>query len=191
MIELLERIRIRAMTSPDLSAAVECGKGFKALRGTLSLSNGSLRFQTKDECVFDLPTASIEKIVWHWYSFSGAFEATIHGKSYFLSFVPRGASLGAWYAGLTTGRHWRAALEGRRAPTGGPLIARIFLGLYWLLRLLFLGVFLILALGIMADPAQSKGQKIFFGIGFALVAVYFVLMLIQGVRAVVHTLRGR
>jgi hypothetical protein len=179
------------MTPPNLSAAVECGKGFKALRGTLSLSNGSLRFQTRDECVFDVSPASIEKIVWHWYSFSGAFEATIHQKNYFLSFVPRGASLGAWYAGLSTGRQWRAALEGRPAPTGGPLIARIFLAVYWLLRILILGVFLILALANMVDPSQAKGQRIFFGVGFVLVAIYWVLMIIQGVRAVVHTLRGR
>jgi hypothetical protein len=179
------------MTPPDLSATVECGKGFKALAGTLTLSNGSLRFETKDECVFDVPPASIERIVWHWYSFSGAFEATIHQKNYFLSFVPRGASLGAWYAGLTTGRQWRAALEGRCAPTGGPLIARIFLAVYWLLRLLILGVFLILALANMVDPSQAKGERIFFGIGFVIVAIYLVLMIIQGVRAVVHTLRGR
>ena len=112
--------------SQGITASVECGKGFKALRGELSLSGGQLRFQTQDACVFEVAVTSIEKIVWHWYSFGGAFEATIRGKSYFLSFVPRRAGLGSWYAGLTTGRQWRAALEGRPAPTGGPLIARIF-----------------------------------------------------------------
>jgi len=179
------------MTPPNLSAAVECGKGFKALRGTLSLSNGRLRFQTKDECVFDVAPASIEKIIWHWYSFSGAFEGTIHQKHYFLSFVPRGANLGAWYAGLRMGRQWRAALEGRSAPTGGPIAARIFLVLYWLLRIFFLGVFLIVTLATMADPAQAKWQRILSGIAFALIAVYLVLMIIQGLQAVLSTMRRR
>jgi len=94
-----------------LTAVVECGKYFRADRGILTLGDDRLRFETDGESSFDVPLGSIQKIVWHWYSFSAAFEATIAGKNYFLSFIPRGAGFGDWYHGLRTGHRWRAAMK--------------------------------------------------------------------------------
>ena len=51
------------------------------------------------------------------------------------------------------------------------------------MRVFFLGIFLIIALGSLVDPAQSTGQRIFFGVSFALVAVYLILTIIEGVRS--------
>ena len=84
-----------------LTAPVECGKYFKADRGTLTLEGGQLKFEAGGLVRFDVALSSIQRIVWHWYSLSGAFEATIAGQSYFLSFVPRRASLSDWYTGLS------------------------------------------------------------------------------------------
>src|SRR5208337_1185400 len=110
----------------QLTAPVECGKYFKADRGTLTLSSGNLRFDSDGRCVFEVPLVSIQKIVWHWYSFSAAFEATIAGQNYFLSFIPRAAGFNDWWTGLVTGRRWRAAMEGKPAPAQMPLAARLF-----------------------------------------------------------------
>jgi hypothetical protein len=82
-------------------ASVECGKYFK----------------TNRRCLFDVPLSTIQKVVWPWYSFNGAFEATIADQRYFLSSVPRGAGIDAWYHGLSTGRQWGS--YGRQTSTGG------------------------------------------------------------------------
>ena len=120
-----------------LTASVECGKYIKAERGTLTFADGQLRFETAGRTLFDVPLSSAQKIIWHWYSLGGGFEAIIGGQSYFLSFVPRGSGLGVWYAGLSTGRRWRATMEGRPAPAGPPLAARLFMVFFQIIMLFF------------------------------------------------------
>jgi hypothetical protein len=138
----------------ELTAPVECGKYFKADRGTLTLTSGNLRFESDGRCLFDVPLSSIQKVVWHWYSLSAAFEATIAGQNYFLSFVPRAASLNQWYSGLVTGRRWRAALEGRTLPESAPGVRRFWIFLR-IAQIFVLGCSAIVWLGVAMAPAAS------------------------------------
>ena len=167
----------------ELATRVSCGKYLKADIGTLSLSAGRLSFETDGTRLFDVSLESIEKITWHWYSFSGAFEARIAGVNYFLSFVPRNSGLSSWHDGLTIGRQWRAALEGRPMPKGPPLGARIFLLAINLVLVFFLICFLILTLGTAVDPHQTTGERILSGVGAALAFLMLVIRVWQGVLA--------
>ena len=166
----------------ELHATATCGKFFKAETGELSLSHGRLRFVVLGTAVFDTSFKAIEKITWHWYSFSGAFEATIEGTNYFLSFVPRNAQLGgSWSSGLRTGRQWRAAFEGRTIPISGPIMARIFLVLMRVVVFFLLGCFAIITFSQAIDPHRSNYDAIMFGWLPALVCIgQLVLMVIQG-----------
>ena len=166
----------------ELTARVTCGKYFKADTGTLSLFGGRLSFEANGTRVFDASVASIEKITWHWFSFSGAFEAKIAGVSYFLSFVPRNSGLSSWHDGLTIGRQWRAALEGRPMPEGSPLGARIFLWVANVFLFFFMICFLILALGAAVD-AQSTSERILSGVFAGLVSLMLVMRVWEGVLA--------
>lgn len=168
------------MPPPELSAQVECGKGFKASTGTLSLSNDQLRFETDEGAAFDLPLSSVPKLIWHWYSFSAAFETTIDGKNYFISFMPRGAGLATWYESLATGRKWRAALEGRPLPTGSSIFSRIFMAAFWLIRLFFLVISAILCLAAAIDETASQTSRILSGVMAALVTFYMVMFVVVG-----------
>ena len=166
----------------ELHSNATCGKFLKAETGELSLSHGRLRFVALGKSVFDTSFKAIEKITWHWYSFSGAFEATIEGTNYFLSFVPRNAQLGgSWSSGLRTGRQWRAAFEGRTIPTHGPWLARVFLVLAQVVMFFFLGCFAILAFSHAIEDQRTNYDAIFFGWLPALVCLgQMVLMVIQG-----------
>lgn len=174
-----------------MSADVECGKFFKAERGTLSLSGGRLRFESGERCVFDVPLSGIDKIVWHWYSFSAAFEARIGSESYFLSFVPRSSGLNAWYGGLTTGRQWRAALEGRPVPARGPLVARLFLVLMGVVIAFLGGCFFLLTLSVAVDETQTSTDRILCGVVAASGAAMGIVSAIEGTRRVRRMLNNR
>ncbi len=165
----------------ELTSGVTCGKYLKADTGTLSLSAGRLTFETNGTRLFDVSVESIEKITWHWYSFSGAFEARIAGVSYFLSFMPRNSDLSSWRDGLTIGRQWRAALEGRPIPTRSPLGLRIFLVLFNLIVAFFAICFLILTFGAAVDPLQSTSVRILGGVSAALAFLMIVMRVWQGV----------
>ncbi len=170
------------MPSPELSAQVECGKGRKASSGTLTLSNDQFRFETEEGVAFDLPLSSLPKLIWHWYSFSAAFETTIDGKNYFISFMPRSPGLGTWYGSLATGRMWRAALEGRPIPTGSSIFAKLFIAAFWLLRLFFLGCALILCLVSFGD-SKTQLNRILMGSMAALILVYIIMFVIVGIQS--------
>ncbi|MGD0223058.1 MAG: hypothetical protein ABSF71_12035 [Terriglobia bacterium] len=174
-----------------LTASVECGKYLKADRGTLTLADGQLRFETGGRSLFDLPLRSIEKIVWHWYSFGGAFEATIAGQSNFISFVPRGAGLGVWYTGLSTARQWRAAFEGRPAPEGPPLAARLFMVVFEIAMIFILGCFALLSLGVAIDPASSILSRIFAGACAVVFGLTCIVLAGKGIKAIGATLCGK
>ena len=171
------------MTSAKLSAQVECGRDFKAENGTLTLSQGQLRFDTQNGVAFDLPVTAIGKIVWHWYSFSAAFEATIDGKSYFLSFMPRRPSLAAWFEGMATGRKWRAVLEGRPLFTVASIYFKILMLAFWLARLLLMAVSLLFALTTATDSATELPYRILAGFMAVLLVGYLVLFIILGVQS--------
>lgn len=171
------------MPKPELSAQVECGKGFKASSGTLALSNDHLRFETDEGAAFDLPLSSVPKLIWHWYSFSAAFETTIDGKNYFISFMPRGAGLTTWYESLATGRKWRAALEGRPIPTGSSIFAKLFMAAFWLIRLFFLGISTIVCLGFAIEDSTTQGYRILAGFMAVMLVVYIVLYIIVGIQS--------
>ncbi len=173
-----------------LTASVECGKYFKADRGTLTLADGQLRFESGDRCLFDVALSSVQKMVWHWYSFGGAFEATIADQKYFLSFVPRGSGMDEWYAGMSTARHWRAALEGKPAPDRPPGGARILVVFFRIAQILILGCFTLLSLGVAIDPGATTVSRILGGGGAAAAGVGVVVSIYQGVRAMVVGLRG-
>ena len=167
------------MNSAALSAHVECGRGVRNMRGELVLSDEKicLRLNGKEE--FHLPVSSLERIVWHWYSFSAALDVRVSGKSYFISFIPRSPSLSQWYRGLTAGRYWRAVLEGRTPPRRGPMAARAILVLLWLAQLL---ITLALTLGFLVAGIDSTSTGIrFLAVGGGLLlGCYFVLMLVTG-----------
>ena len=177
------------MSAPELTAQVECGKGFKADVGSLTLSKNHLRFETASGVAFDIAVESIEKIVWHWYSFGAAFEATIGGKSYFLSFMPRGAGLGTWYESLGVGRCWRAALEGKQIPVGPSIFATVFMAVYWVVRLFLLAISAILALATAIDEGTSQTYRILGGVMAAMLAIYIVLFIVTGVQSVLASRR--
>jgi hypothetical protein len=174
-----------------LTASVECGKYFKADRGTLTLADGKLRFETGGRSVFEVPLSSIQKIIWHWYSLGGAFEATVAGQSYFISFIPRGSGLGVWYTGLSTARRWRAAFEDRPAPEGTPFAARLFMVLFRIALIFILGCFSLLSLGGAVDPAASTLNRILGGVGAVVVGLYCVVLAGQGMKAIGTALRGK
>lgn len=172
-----------------LTASVECGKYISAERGTLTLADGQLRFETAgDRALFDVPLSSAQKIIWHWYSFGGGFEAIIADKSYFISFVPRGAGLGVWYSGLSTGRRWRAAMEGRPAPSGPPLAARLFIIFFQVSMLFFLACFALLALGVAIEPATPIFMRILSGVSAAALGITCFILTGQGIMAVIRSL---
>jgi hypothetical protein len=174
-----------------LTVSVECGKYLKAERGTLTLADGQLRFETGAGVVFDVPLSSIQTVVWHWYSFSAAFEATISGQHYFLSFVPRGVNLGVWYSGISTGRRWRAAMEGKPAPAGPPLAARVFIVFYQVVMIFVLACFALLALGAAIEPASSVFVRILSGVSAALLGLYCIVLTGQGIKAIARALRRK
>jgi len=167
----------------QLTAPVECGKYFKADRGTLTLASGKLRFDSDGRSVFDVPLSSIQKIVWHWYSFSAAFEATIAGQNYFLSFIPRAAGLNDWYNGLVTGRRWRAALEGKKALEHMPLAARLFRVLLRIGQIFVLGSAAAVWLGVAMDPAGSTLIRVLSGASSVAAAAGGIALVVQGLRA--------
>ena len=177
------------MILTELSTQVEWGKGFKAKSGTLSLAHGHLRFDTVDATAFNVSVGSIQ-IVWHWYSFSTAFETTIEGTNYFLSFMPRGAGLNSWHGGLTTGRQWRAALAGRPVPTSGPIVAKIFVGVFWLLRLFFLVVAALLSLATAIKEGASNQAQIVGGVGAALITTYIIFFIVVGFQSLLAMRKG-
>jgi hypothetical protein len=173
-----------------LTASVECGKFFKADRGTLTLTDGQLRFESGGRCLFDVPLASIQKMVWHWYSFGGAFEATIAGQRYFLSFVPRGADLDLWYKGVSTARQWRAVLEGAPAPQGTPIAARLLLVVFQIVQIFTLSCLALLSLSAAIDPAASVVTRILGGAGAIAAGFGAGALMYQGVIAIAAALRG-
>jgi len=120
--------------TPQMTATVWLGKWVRAEQGTLLLVGGKLKFANEENVLFDCPLNQIEKITWHWYSFSGAFELWTGGSGYYVSFLPRHATLGAWHAGLAEGRKWRAALEGRHISGGTSLGFRLFVSLMSLIQ---------------------------------------------------------
>ena len=165
-----------------LEADATCGKFFKAETGKLSLAGGRLQFLAGGKTVFDTPFVAIEKIIWHWYSFSGAFEVDIDGKSYFLSFVPRHAKLGgSWNSGLQVGRQWRAAFEDRPVPADRHLFAGLFQALIRVVMFFFLGCFAILAFSRAIEDHRSIYDSILFGWTPALLCIaQMIMILMQG-----------
>jgi len=153
------------MSTPSLSpleADVNCGKYFKAISGKLTLSHETLRLDTGSGCVFNSRVTDIQKIVWHWYSFSGAFEVWIGGTSYFLSFVPRNAGRGSWNRGMTEGRRFRAALEGRDATqesSWGLKIMNAFMMLAQVFMMLVSLLFYLMAA--FSDESSKQTRQIF------------------------------
>ena len=108
--------------SPDgrLTADVWCGKWLFPKRGTLTLSGRRLVFEMRGQPVFDVTLDRIERLTWHWHSFSAAFEAEIGGRSWFLSFVRPGNALFNWWREFQRGRLWRSEIEARR--NGAPVV---------------------------------------------------------------------
>jgi hypothetical protein len=164
----------------QLTAPVECGKYFKADRGTLTLASGNLRFESDGRCVFDVPLPSIEKIVWHWYSFSAAFEATIARQNYFLSFIPRMAGFHEWWAALMTGRRWRAAMEGNAAPGSMPLAARLFRVSLQVAQIFIMGCAAILSWGMAMAPDASTLSLLLGLLGAVAAGLGFIALIGRG-----------
>jgi hypothetical protein len=91
------------------------GKWFMPKVGKLTLEGQRLSFQVGEQLEFDVPLEELQELTWHWYSFSAAFETTVRGKPYFLSFLGPGNTLGSWWRGLQRGRQWRAEMTARLA----------------------------------------------------------------------------
>ncbi len=96
-----------------MTATAWCGKWFFPQRGTLSLEGDRIGYRIGDRPEFDVTLAELEGLTWHWYSFGAAFEATVHGKRYFLSFLGPGNTSSSWWQGMRTGWQWRARMRSR------------------------------------------------------------------------------
>ena len=172
------------MAPPELTAQVWCGKWFSATAGELSLKDGRLRFTANKDRVFDIPAATA-KIVWHWYSASAAFETTVDGKSYFISFLPRGARGAERSDGMRTGRQWRAALSGKPEPPERSTLRLVWAVVSQIGMTLFYAV---LALVFAVQASGADGPLFirfllgFMSAGSAVMAVLSVAMLVQGPR---------
>ena len=172
------------MAPAELTAQVWCGKWFSAKAGELSLTDGRLRFTAKKEQVFDIPAATA-KIVWHWYSASSAFETTVAGKSYFISFLPRGARGDERSDGMRAGRQWRAALSGKPEPPERSTFRLVWAVVSQIGMALFYAV---LALVFAVQASGADGSLVirsllgFMSAGTALMAVLSVAMLVQELR---------
>jgi hypothetical protein len=180
-----------AKSPAELSARVECGRGVRALRGELLLSAGQLCLRSDSQTVFDVPVSSIERIVWHWYSFGAAFEAWINGKSHFISFIPRSPSMTEWYRGLVAGRYWRAVLEGRTPPRRGPVVAQAMLVLFWLIQLFFIAIMAVVFLGVAVDSPDSLLTRIGCTVASIAAAGTFVWLAITGAKSGWRLMRER
>lgn len=156
-----------------LEATVWVGKWVRAEEGTLSLRDGRLRFENEKRCLFDSDVKKIEKMVWHWYSFSGAFEVWIDGASYFISFVPRNSGLGTWHSGLVEGRKWRAVFAGRPVPKGSSIGIKLFTSLYSLIQAFFYAVGGIL----MAMQVTDESNAMWLRIGAGLMVLLLLFMI--------------
>jgi hypothetical protein len=161
----------------NMEATAWVGKWVKAQEGTLSLNAGRLRFANEQRCLFDSELSKLEKIVWHWYSFSGAFEVWIGDANYFVSFVPRKSRLGAWHSGLAEGHQWRAALEGRPLPQSGPLGPKIFISLLSLVQAFFYACGAILISMWVADESKALWERIGWGL-LVLLLLFMILYLL-------------
>ena len=162
---------------PGMTATVWIGKWVRAEEGTLSLHDGKLKFANEKNVLFDCPLNQIEKITWHWYSFSGAFEFWTRGSGYFVSFLPRHATLGAWHAGLAEGRKWRAAMEGRPMPHGSSLIVRLFTSVISLVQAFFYAVFGLTIMMYALDESKAMWIRMSAGV-FVLLILYLILYLL-------------
>ena len=147
----------------------------------LARGAGKLRFANKKRCLFDCALTKIEKTVWHWYSFGGAFEVWIDGTSYFISFVPRRSRLGSCHLGLDEGHRWRAALEGRPVPQGSPLGPKIFLCLYSLVQAFLFAVAGILMMMQLTDETNAMSIRIVCGLMVPLLLFLILYLLWQAV----------
>lgn len=99
-----------------LTARAWCGKWFFPKAGVLALNGGRLTYSIAGQTQFDVSLAEVQNLTWHWYSFSSAFEATVHGKNYFISFLGPGNTVRTWLRGIRTGRQWREELTRRLRP---------------------------------------------------------------------------
>ena len=99
----------------------------------------------------------------------------------------RHSGLSSWRDGLTIGRQWRAALEGRPMLKGPPIGARIFLLAINLCLVFFLICLLIVTLGAAVDPHQTTGLRILSGVSATLVFLMLVIRVWQGVLALPRT----
>ena len=98
------------MSDPTLTTRVWCGKWFLPKSGILTLQGRRLALHIGETLEFDVTLDELEDLTWHWYSFSAAFEAVVHGKRFFLSFLGPGNTLSSWWQGIQRGRRWRAEL---------------------------------------------------------------------------------
>ena len=172
---------LEAGATEEMGATVWVGKWVIAKEGTLSLSEGRLRFENEKRCLFDSDVKKIEKMVWHWYSFSGAFEVWIDGASYFISFVPRNSGLGTWYSGLVEGRKWRAVFEGRPVPKGSSIGIKFFTSLYSLIQAFFYGVGAIIMAMQVTDESNAMWIRIVCGLMVPLLLFLMSYLLWQAV----------
>ena len=158
-------------------ATVWVGKWVRAEEGTLTLHDGKLRFENEKHCLFDVPLKQIEKTIWHWYSFGGAFELWIDGISHFISFVPRHARLNSWYAGLAEGHKWRAAIEGRPMPIRGPLAPKLFMSIYSLVQAFLYAIGGVMLMMQVTDETNAMWIRIGAGL-MVLCLLYLILYLL-------------
>lgn len=62
--------------------------------GWLSLTDGRLQFIIDDQVIFDVNAASIQRVHYPWYYFSGGVKITAAGEEYRLSFTrPNGSEV--------------------------------------------------------------------------------------------------
>jgi len=171
------------MSEATRSATVWVGKWLQAQQCTLSLHLGKLRLDSNQACLFDCEIAKADKITWHWYSFSGAFEIQIGGAYYFVSFVPRHSGLGSWQTGLAEGHRWLALMEGSEPPARPALGAKIFTSVVSLIQAFFYGVGGLMVLMQVADESNPMWIRIGAGLMVLCIVYLIIYLLWQAVTA--------
>ena len=94
----------------DFETPAWMGRGFYVQKGTLSFTDGRLRFESDGAVVFDATVSELD-LRWPLYGFGCQFWAHAHGKKYFVSALHPGNSVATWWEGIRRGRMWRRALK--------------------------------------------------------------------------------
>ncbi len=119
--------------------------------GTLKLVGERLILDSAGREVFSIPKSAWSLLKWPRYGLGATIKVQVEGQLYYVTFVPRGASLATWYGGLQAGKEWKAVLRPGSAPSRTQWA--ILDGILVLVKLAAIVIGLLLGLELAIDPA--------------------------------------